>query len=408
MRKYSAFTLLLGFLCLFASCDKEENLPELAIESADYTVSFENGVLNVQSIITFNRIPDESSDIYYDLGNGNRTGDPVTLSSGAVTLSASFTINQDANIGLLPTVTTSGTTLRSEPILVIVSENGDYWLKIKEYPIEPRTEEVIPFVLDDKVILAGLDAFDASKSIPYEIDLNTLEIQEKERMPISTYRVLGFQLGDIGYIGSCLRELTNTGSTCSGNFITYAYDLRSQEWTANTDTISDPGVFQKQQQSAFIYNGKAHLYDGSFGIIYQLDEVNQEWNFIAATEAKAGAPIAEIINGSLYVGLANPGLLYELNPETGAVINSYEYPGSVVPTFNDIYVGSFVLDNKLYIGYGEDYVFDTETKEWEEFAPTPSPRTEFFTHENTVYQISAGVNFETDEPSTFLWKYTPN
>ncbi len=407
MRKHLVI-ILIGFLALASACNQEEKVPALTIDDIKNTVTFQDGILNVMSIITFNRNPG-SVEIFYDTEavDNDNPGLVSVVEDNVVELSTSIEISQDLSIGLVPSVNlSSGITLTAESIIIIASENGDFWLKIKEYPIESRPEDVIPFVFGDKVFLAGLDAFDVSRSIPYEIDMTTLEIEEKERMPISTYRTVGFQLGDFGYVGACIFEEEGDGvRSCSGDYITYMYNSGSEKWEANSDILSDPGAFKKQQQVSFNLNGKAHLYDGSFGLIYQFDEVNQKWDIIANTDARAGSPIAEIVNGSLYVGIDTPGLLHELNPGTGEIINSYEYPGSEIPTFNDIYVGSFVNDGKIYISFGENYFFDTETKEWGNFAFPPGFRTEFFTYQGSIYQVSYGEDIETREPSTLLWRY---
>ncbi len=229
-------------------------------------------------------------------------------------------------------------------------------------------------------------------------------------MPVTTTSKVGFQLNDFGYVGACIFQDQGGGvRSCSGDYQTYQYNPTTEQWLANGDTIRDnPALFSKEQQTAFVFNDKAYLYDGSFRVIYKFDEVNNAWQEITTTEARARAPFAEVVNDKVYVGLSPDGELFELNPETGTIENTYQFPGDRFPSFSDLYFGSFTLGSRIYVAYAEHYYFDIDTKTWESFAAAPGIETEFFTYQGSAYQVSGGRDpFSGVVNSTRLWQYFP-
>ncbi len=408
-KKYSL--LFLFFYVLLSSCGREDDKPDLMVESINNVVTRQNQNLNIISTITVNRKLGNEDNIYFSLGESEtQIGELTIIDDFTIELFTKVAMSQDSSLKLIPTVASAnGQLSKFEAIEAIYSPNGDYWLKINTYPITSIPMDIIPFVFGDKVFLAGLDAFDVARSIPYELDMITLEMTEKERMPITTTGKVGFQLGDRAYIGACILEDTSpTTRACSGDYITFKYDVLTEQWMANQDTLSIAGIFSRSLQASFIFNGKAHLWDG-FGLIHQFDEMNESWTLIATPDTKvASAPFAEVVNGSLYTGITTEGLVYELQPESAEILNRFVFPGDDFPDFGDGFIGSFVLGDRIYVDFAPNYYFDTATEDWSRFANSPGFESAIFVHNEIAYQISGGRNLVTGNEATLLWRYYPN
>ena len=394
--------LTISSLIYLTSCKEDSETPALTLQDIDQEIQSSIGAITITSTITFNRSLTSEDAVFYTTNPDEELGEIETIDDFTIRLSHTFDISEPQFLSVGTSITSrQGEPIAIDPIYLSTAPNGDYWRIEKSFGIAPNLEGIVPFVINNTTYLPGLN-YDASYKM-YALDMSSFALRESENLPIETNRWVGFQLGNNGYIGNCIREVNGNTSSCTSEFITYIWE--NEQWTANTDTIEGYGMFRRQFQTAYTYNNTAYIYSGS-GYIYQYDPLAKKWNIIFINNIESGAPIAQVINDELYLGVTRNGYLAKVDPVTGDFIEQFQYPGEDIPDYNTIDVNSFVIGNDLYISHHlVDYKFNTLTKEWSVTAKAFGNMSNFFEHNGSIYQIGSVYNLDYEETAALARFY---
>lgn len=187
----------------------------------------------------------------------------------------------------------------------------------------------------------------------WEYDPATDSWSQKADYPLDRFAVVGFTIGNKGYMGSGNEQSFGARSEF------FEYDPISNVWTAKANFPIAAGG-----NTSFAVNGLGYMGFGSGAGLYSYNPTLNTWSLVSTPISPSDYSSSFVIGNKAYILPAFGNTFYEFNPVTGITTTKAPFIGDVRYA-----AVSFAVRNQGYVGLGWSWVTSNCLKDFYFYDP---------------------------------------